>query len=138
MFNEEPEAWKNKQRFRRGGKKTQKKCTKKALNDPDNKDSVVPQQEPDFLECELKWALGRSITGDGIPAELFQILEDDAVKSAPLNMLANLENPAVATGVQKVRFHSKPKKCSAKECKNYHTFALISHASKVILKNSSR
>ena len=58
---------------------------KKSLNDPDNHDSVVTHLEPDMVDCEVKWALG-SITinkvskGDGILAELFQILEDDAVK----------------------------------------------------------
>ena len=62
--------------------------------------------EPDILECEVKWAL-ESITmnkasgGDGIPAELFQILKDDAVKNAALNMSANLENSAVATGLKR-------------------------------------
>ena len=67
----------------------------------------------DILECEVKWAL-ESITknkasgGDGIPAELFQILKDDAV-SVVLNMPANLENSAVATGLEKVSFHSNPK-----------------------------
>ena len=76
--------------------------------------------EPDILECEVKWAL-ESITmnkasgGDGIPVELFQI-------SAALNMPANLENSAVATGLEKVTFHSNPKECS-----DYHTIALISH-----------
>ena len=49
-------------------------------------------------------------------------------------MTANLENSAVATGLEKVSFHSKPKKGNAKECSNYHTIALISHASKVMLK----
>ena len=73
----------------------------------------------------------RSITtnkasaGDGIPAELFQTLKDDAVKSAALNMPANLENSAVATGVQKVSFIPIPKKGNAKECSNYCTIALI-------------
>ena len=58
---------------------------KKYLNDPDNHDGVITHLEPDNLECKVKWALG-SITmnkaseGDGIPAELFQILEDDVVK----------------------------------------------------------
>ena len=57
----------------------------KDLHDPDNHDGVITQLEPNILECEVKWAL-ESITtnkasgGDGIPAELFQILEDDAVK----------------------------------------------------------
>ena len=70
---------------------------------------MITQQEPDFLECEVKWAL-RNITtnkasgGDGIPAELFQILKDDVVK-----VLVNLENSTVATGLEKVSFHSNPK-----------------------------
>ena len=104
--------------------------------DLDNHDGVITHLEPDILECEVKWALGSITTnkasgGDGIPAELFQILKDDAVKSAALNMPANLENSAVATGLQKVSFHSNP---NDKECSNYHTIALISHASKVMLK----
>ena len=58
---------------------------KKDLNDPDNHDGVITHLEPDILECEVKWALGSLTTnkasgGDGIPAELFQILKDDAVK----------------------------------------------------------
>ena len=59
---------------------------KKDLHDPNNHDGVITHLEPDILECEVKWALGRSITtnkasgGDGIPLELFQILKDDAVK----------------------------------------------------------
>ena len=73
------------QRLRRGGKNTQKNCTKKGLNDPDNQDGVITHLEPDILECEVKWALGSINTnkargGDGIPVELFQILKDDAVK----------------------------------------------------------
>ena len=87
---------------------------KKDLNDPDNHNGVIVHLEPDILECKVKCAIG-SITvnkasgGDGIPAELFQILKDDAVKSAALNMPANLENSAVATGLKKVSFHSNPK-----------------------------
>ena len=82
---------------------------KKDLHDRDNHDGVITHLEPDVLECEVKWAL-ESITtnkasrGDGIPVELFQILKDDA-----LNMPANLENSAVATGLEKVSFHSNPK-----------------------------
>ena len=58
---------------------------KKSLNDPDNQDGVITHLEPDILECEVKWALGSISTnkasgGDGIPAELFKILKDDAVK----------------------------------------------------------
>ena len=79
-----------------------------------NHDGVVTHLEPDILECEVKWALG-SITmneasgGDGIPVKLVHILKDDAVKNAVLNMPANLENSAVATGLEKVRFHSNSK-----------------------------
>ena len=88
------------------------KLYKKDLNDPANHNGVITHLEPDILECKVKWALG-SITmnkgcgGDGIPVELFQILKDDAVKVL-LNMPANLENSAVATGLEKVSFHSNP------------------------------
>ena len=83
---------------------------KKDLYDPDNHDGVTTHLEPDILECEVKWAVGSITTnkpsgGDGIPVELFQILKDDAA----LNMPANLENSAVATGLEKVSFHSNPK-----------------------------
>ena len=74
---------------------------------------MITHLEPDILECKVKGALG-SITnkaseGDGISAELFQILKDDAVESASLKMPANLENSAVAPGLEKVSFHSNPK-----------------------------
>ena len=72
--------------------------------------------------------------GDGIPVELFQILKDDAVKVLHSIMPTNLENSAVATGLEKVSFHSNPKKGNAKECSNYCTAALVSHASEVMLK----
>ena len=70
--------------------------------------------EPDILECEVKWALGRITAnkasgGDGILVELFQILKDDAVKVLQLNIPANLENSAVDTGLEKISFHSNPK-----------------------------
>ena len=59
--------------------------TKKDLNDPDNHDGMITHLEPDILECEVKWTIGSITTnkasgGDGIPVELFRILEDDAVK----------------------------------------------------------
>ena len=82
----------------------------KRFHDPDNHDDVITNLEPAILESEVKWAL-ESITtskasgGDGIPVELFQILKDDAVKMLP----ANLENSAVATGLEKVSFHSNLK-----------------------------
>ena len=87
---------------------------KKDLHDPDNHDGVITHLEPDILECEVKWALGSITTnkasgGDGIPVELFQILKDDAVKVLHSIMPANLENSAVATGLEKVGFHSNPK-----------------------------
>ena len=87
---------------------------KKELHDPDNHDGVITHLERDILECEVKWALG-SITvnkasgGDGIPVEVFQILKDDAVKVLHSICPPNLENSAVATGLEKVRFHSNPK-----------------------------
>ena len=70
--------------------------------------------EPGILECKVKWALGsimlnKASGGDGIPDELFQILKNDVVKVLLLNMSVNLENPAVATGLEKVSFHCNPK-----------------------------
>ena len=91
---------------------------KKDLNDPDNQDGVITHLEPDILEFEVNCTLG-SITinkasgGDGIPAELFQILKEDTVKV--LHLPANLENSAVATGLEKVSFHSNPKE---RQCQN--------------------
>ena len=75
---------------------------------------MITHLEPDILECEVKWALGnitmnKASRGDGIPVELFQILKDDAMEVALLNMPANLENSAVATGLENVSFHSNPK-----------------------------
>ena len=81
----------------------------KDLNDPDNHNGVITHLDPDILECDVKWIFG-SITmnkaseDDGIPAELFQILKNDAVKVLQLNMPANLENPAVAHRTGKVLF----------------------------------
>ena len=87
---------------------------KKDLHDPHKHNVMITHLEPDILECEVKWALGSITTnkasgGDGTPVELFQILKDDAVESAALNMPANLENAAVATGLKEVSFHSNPK-----------------------------
>ena len=91
-----------------------------------------------MLVCKVKWALGSITTnkvsgGDGIPAELFQILEVDAVKSAALNMPANLENSAVATGVEKTTlqfsFQSQRKAMS----KNAQTTTQL-HSSHILAK----
>ena len=75
---------------------------------------MITHLEPDILESEVKWALGiitmnKASEDDGIPVELFQIPKDDAVKVAALNMPINLKNSAVATGPEKVSFHSNPK-----------------------------
>ena len=83
---------------------------KKDLHDPDNHDGVITHLGTEILECEVKRALGSITTnkasgGDAIPVELFQILKDEAVKVLP----ANLENSAVATGMEMVNFHSYPK-----------------------------
>jgi len=112
---------------------------KKDPHNPDNQDGVIIHLEPDILECEFKWTL-ESITtnkasgGDGIPAELFQILKDDAVKVLH----------SICQQIWKIQqwpqdwkmsvFIPIPKKGNAKECSNYRTIALISHASKVMLK----
>ena len=100
---------------------------------------MVTHLEPDILECKVKRGLGGITTnktsgGDGIPVKLFQILKDDAVESAVLNMSANLENSAVATGLEKSVFVPIPNKGNAKECSNYGTTAPISHTSKLLLK----
>ena len=98
-------------------KKSQQEYTeelyKSDLYNPDNQNDVITYLEPGILECKVKWALG-SITmdkasgGDGIPVELFQILKDDTVKVLH-SMPANVENSAVATGLEKVSFQSNPK-----------------------------
>ena len=72
--------------------------------------------------------------GDGISVELFQILKDDAVEVLYSICKQIWKNLTVARGLEKVSFHSIPKKGNAKECSNYHTIALISNASKVMLK----
>ena len=103
---------------------------KKDLHDPDNHDSVITHLEPDIMECEVKWALGSITTnkpggGDGIPVELFQILKDYARKFRKQQWPQDWKRAV---------FIPVPKKGNAKECSNYSTIALISHASKVIIK----
>ena len=87
-------------------------------------DSLFTHLEPDNLECDALGSIIRNKAngGDGIPTEIFQVLKDDfSCERAALNMPANLENSAMATGLGKVSFHSTPKKGSAKEFSNYHT-----------------
>ena len=112
---------------------------KKYLHDPDNHDGMITDLELDILECEVKWAL-RSITmnkasgGDGIPVELFQILKDDAVKVMHSVCQQIWETEQWPQDWKRSVFIPIPKKGNAKECSNYCTIALISHASKVMLK----
>ena len=100
---------------------------------------MITHLEPDILECEVKWAL-RSITnnkasgGDGTPAELFQILKDDAVKVLHSICQQIWKTQQWPQDWKRSVFIPFPKKDNAKECSNYHTIALISHASKVMLK----
>ena len=125
--------------LRRGGKNTQKNYTKKDIHDPDNHNGVITHLEPDILECEVKWALG-SITmdkasgGDGIPVELFPILNDDAVKGLHAVCQHIWKTQQWPQDQKKSVFILVPKKGNAKECSNYCTIALNSHASKVMLK----
>ena len=116
-----------------------RRTIQKSLKDLDNHNGVITHLEPDFLECEVKWALESIITnkasgGDGIPAELFKILKDDAVKVLhsifqqiwktqqwPQSWKRSVVIPITKTG-------------NAKECSNYQTIVLILHTSKVMLK----
>ena len=117
---------------------TEEQC-KKDLHDPDNHDGVITHLEPDILECEVKWALGSITTnkasgGDGIPVELFQTLKDDVVKVLhPICHKCGKLSSGHRTGKGQFQFHSNPKE---RQCQrtNYCTIALISHASKVMLK----
>ena len=112
---------------------------KKDLHDPDNHDDVITHLEPDILECEVKWAL-ESITtnkasgGDGIPVELFQILKDYAVKVLHSIGQQIWKTKQWPQDWKRSVFIPISKKGNAKECSNYLTIALISHASKKVLK----
>ena len=112
---------------------------KKDLHDPDIHNGVITHLEPDILEFEVKWALGSIITnkasgGDRIPVQLFQILKDNAVKvlhSICQQIWKTLQWPQ---DWKRSVFIPIAKKDNAKECSNYCTIVLISHASKVMLK----
>ena len=112
---------------------------KKDLNNPDNHNGVITHLESDILECEVKWALG-SITmnessgSDGIPVELFQILKDDAVKMLHSICLQTWKTQQWPQDWKSSVFTQITKKGTGKGCSNYHTIALISHASKAMLK----
>ena len=100
---------------------------------------MITHLEPDILECEVKWAL-ESITpnkasgGDGIPVELFQILKDDAVKALHSICQHIWKTQQWPQDWKRSVFIPNPRKGNAKECSDYHTIALISHTSKVMLK----
>ena len=112
---------------------------KNDLHDPDNHHSVITHLETDILECEVKWAL-ESITmnkasgGDGIPVELFPVLKDDAMKVLHSIWQQIWKTQQWPQDWKRSVFIPIPKKGNPKECSNYHTMALISHASKVMLK----
>ena len=100
---------------------------------------MITHLEPDILECEVKWALGSITTnkasgGDGIPTVLFQALKDDAVKVLYSICQQIWKTQQWPRDLKRSVFIPIPKKGNAKECSNYQTIALISHASKVILK----
>ena len=119
---------------KRWQKYTEELC-KQDLHDPDNNNGMITHLKPDILECKGKWAL-ESITmdkasgGDGIPADLFQILKDDAVKVLHSVCQQTCKTQQWPQDWKRSVFISIPKKGNAKECSNYHTIALISHASK--------
>ena len=116
-----------------------RKTTQKDLHNPDNNDGVSTNLEPDILECEAKWALERitknkASGGDGIPVELFQILKDDAVKVLHSTCQQIWKIQQWPQDRKRSVFIPVPKKGNAKECSDYCTISLISHASKVMLK----
>ena len=113
--------------------------SKKDLHNKVNHNGVITHPKPDILECEVKWTLG-SITmnkasgGGGIPFELFQILKDDAVKVLHSICQQIWKTQQWPQDWKRSVFIPIPRKGNVKECSNYHTIALISHASKVMLK----
>ena len=116
-----------------------RRIIQKGLNDLNNHDGVVIHLESNILECEVKWALGSITTnkasrGDGIPVELFKIIQDDAVKVLHSICQHIWKTQQWPQAWKKSVFIPIPKKGNVKECSSYHTVALISHASKVMLK----
>ena len=117
-------------------------CTelyKRDLNNLDSYNGVITHLETDILECKIRWALGSITTnkatgGDGIVVEIFQILKDDAVKVLYSICQQIWKTQQWPQDWKKSVLIPIPKKGNAKECSNYRTMALISHASKVMLK----
>ena len=113
---------------------------KKGLNDLDNNDDVVRHLESDILECEVKWALGSITTnkasgGDRIPAELFQILKDDAVKVLQ-SYASKFEKLNSGHRIGKGQFSFQSQRRVVPKTSNYWIIALISHASTRLCLNS--
>ena len=116
-----------------------RRTVQKDLHDPDNHDGVITHLEPDILECEVKRALETITTnnasgGDGIPVELFQILKDDAMKVLHSIRQQIWKTEQWPQDWKRPVFIPIPQKGNAKEGSNYHTTALISDASNVMLK----
>ena len=112
---------------------------KKDLHNSDNHYGVITHLEPDILEYEVKWVVGSITTnkasgGAGIPVELFQILEYDVVKVLHSICQQTWNTQQWPQDWKRSVFIPITKKGNAKECSNYCTVALISHASKVMLK----
>ena len=110
----------------------------KDLNHLDDHDGVVTHLEPDILECEVKWALvsvtmNKASGSDGIPAELFLILKDDAAKVLYSICQQIWKTQQWPQDWKRSVFIPIPKRGNDKECSKYHTIALISHANKVML-----
>ena len=108
---------------------------KKDLHDSDNHNGVITHLEPDILDCEVKWALGSITTnkasgGNGIPVDLFQILKDDTVKVLHSISQQIWKTHQWPQDWKRSVFIPIPKKGNAKECSNYCTITLISHAVK--------
>ena len=123
--------------LRRDGR-IHKRTVQKNPHDPDDHNGVITHLEPDILECEVKWALvsitmNKASGGDGIPLELFQILKDDAVKMLH-SICQQIWNLLWPQDWKRSVLIPVPKKGNAKECLKYHTIALISPDSKVMLK----
>ena len=118
-----------------------RRTLQKILHDLDNHDGAITHThpEPNILECEVKWALGtitrsKASGGDGIPVELLQILKDDTVKVLHSICQQIWKAQQWPQDWKRSVFIPIPKKGNAKECSNYCTITLISHASKIMLK----
>ena len=116
-----------------------RRAIQKSLHDPDNPDGVITHLEPDILEWEVKWVLGsipmnKASGGDGISGKPFQNLKYDAVKVLHSICQQIWKTQQWSQDWKRSVFIPIPKKDNTKECSNYGTIALISHAGKVMFK----